>query len=350
MKDSLFFHPLMKPVYYRHHSFLQVTGLNLKVQYYIQQVIEWSVLGHRYTEKQIEDLNQEELSWETEGKKICKSHYDYLTLSNREDLLFHLSPKKGSLLSYYLSLIQNKIEISDYIMQMNTLLDKITLTYNLMNEEQSINLTYQMKPIQIRDINSTYIESFIVLKDINSLEFMSNADLVTEFIKILEVVLKQSEKYYLLKIENLITLLDEVEIKQVLNKIYYLSVKYQLQVINFTKNEHELLVNENSVNSILICGDVIEQLEDYLHVESYIQRNYPKIHEGCKYELLHHIQKISPYLLSKRGSYFVKEPTNQVIFVLLNQGMNFFDYSSLNTLQINKLEWNFLEDNLYKKL
>ena len=60
MKDSLFFHPLMKPVYYRHHSFLQVTGLNLKVQYYIQQVIEWSVLGHRYTEKQIEDLNQEE--------------------------------------------------------------------------------------------------------------------------------------------------------------------------------------------------------------------------------------------------------------------------------------------------
>lgn len=69
MKDSLFFHPLMKPVYYRHHSFLQVTGLNLKVQYYIQQVIEWSVLGHRYTEKQIEDLNQEELSWEKEGKK-----------------------------------------------------------------------------------------------------------------------------------------------------------------------------------------------------------------------------------------------------------------------------------------
>ena len=37
MKDSVFFHPLIKPVKYRHCSFLQITGLNLKVKYYIQQ-------------------------------------------------------------------------------------------------------------------------------------------------------------------------------------------------------------------------------------------------------------------------------------------------------------------------
>lgn len=349
MKDSVFFHPLIKPVKYRHRSFLQITGLNLKVKYYIQQVIEWSVLGHRYTEKQIEDLNQEEVRWSCKEKRISKLHYEYITLTNREDLLFHLSTKKGSLLSYYLNLIQNQIEISDYVMQINALLDRISLTYNLMNQDQNINLIYQMKPLQIRDINSIYLESFISLHEIQSLEFMSNGELFGEVIKILEVVLQQSEKCYLLKIENLISLLEEVQIQKVLNKVYNLCLHYQLEVINFAKNEHELLVNGNLIDSILVCGDMIEQLDEYLNLEDYIRRNYPKIYGNNKEELLTAIQRVSPYLLSKRGSYLVKEPEDQVLFVLLNQGMGFFDYSRLEFRKINALEWNFLEDNLYKK-
>lgn len=347
MKDSLFFHPLMKPIKYHHKLFLQITGLDLKTQFLIQQVIEWSILGHRYSEKQIEDLNQEEIKWICREKQIGKSHYEYITLTNRENLLFHLSPKKGSILSYYLNLIQNQIEISDYVMQVNSLLDKISLAYNQVNQNQNINVHYRMKPIQIRDINTTYLESFMNLNEVQSLEFMSNKELLDELLKILEIILQQSEKRYLLKVENLITILNDSQIQSVLSKLYDLSLRYQIEVINFAKNEYELLVNEALVDSILICGDSIEQLDDYISVDDYIRRNYPIEYNGNIKDLLMRIQRVSPYLFSKKGSYFVKEHIDQVFFVLLNQGMGYADYEVLQAEKINILEWNFLEDNLY---
>ena len=347
MKDSMFSHPLMKPIKYRHKGFLQITGLDLKAHYFIEQLIEWTTLGHRYTEKQIEDLNQEELKWVSKGKHINKLHYEYLDISNRDDLLFHLSTKKGSILSLYMNLLQNQTDISDYVLQINMLLDKITLVYNQMNLDKNINLNYQIKPIQIKDINSTYLEPFVYLNQIHSLEFMNNDELFEEVLKILEFILKQSEKLFLLKINNLGNLLDEKKLNYVLNRLYNLSLCYQIDVINIAKNNYELLMNEDIVDSIIVCGDRVEQLDDYISIKDYVIRNYPKIYDD-KENLLTRLQRVSPYLLSKKGSYYIGNHIDQIFFVLLNQGIGYFDYQYLKLDKINELEWNFLEDNLYK--
>lgn len=347
MKDSKFFHPLINPIEYDYKSFLQITGLNFRMHDLIEQLIEWTTMGHRYNERQIGDLNQVELKWISQGKLINKQYYEYLSICSRADLLFHLSPKKGSILSLYLSLIQNKVEISEHILQMNTILEKITFIYNQINVEKNINLNYQFRPIQIKDINSTYLESYISCNSIHSLEFMSNSDLFDEILKILEVILKQSEKVFLLKIKNLGNLLEEKKINQVLNRLHHFSLQYQLDIINIAKVHYELLINEELLDSLIICGDQVEQLEDYRSIKEYIIRNYPKIYDD-KIDLLIRLKRVIPYVLSQKGSYYIGDYIDQVFFVLLNQGMGYLEYQSLKIDKLNALEWKFLEDNLYK--
>ena len=57
MINYYFRHPLIKPIEFSSaDNFIQITGQNKKVQLYLKQISEWSVLGHRYTELQIESL------------------------------------------------------------------------------------------------------------------------------------------------------------------------------------------------------------------------------------------------------------------------------------------------------
>ena len=325
---------------------LQITGLNLRTHHFVEQLIEWTMLGHRYTEKQTEDLNQAELKWVCKGKQVSKLQYQYFTISSREDLLFHLSLKKGSILSRYMGIIQQQIDISDYVLKMNGLLEQIALVYQQINLDKNLNLSYQVKPIQIKEINSTYLEPLISLNQLQSLEFMSTDELFEEIIRILEVSLLQSEKPFLLKLNHLGKLLDGKKLQEILSRLYQLSVKYPLEIINIAQTSEELLMNEEVVESIIVCGERIEQLEDYASIKDYSTRNYPKIYDDD--QLLSRLQRIVPYLFTPKGSHYVSSYLDQVCFVLLNQGMGYFEYQSLEVEKVNTLEWNFLRNHLYK--
>ena len=60
MRDYSFKHPLMEVVELKGERFIQLTGRNRMSQLYLKQVIEYSVLGHRYNELEVESLGNKD--------------------------------------------------------------------------------------------------------------------------------------------------------------------------------------------------------------------------------------------------------------------------------------------------
>ena len=60
--------------------------------------------------------------------------------------------------------------------------------------------------------------------------------------------------------------------------------------------------------------------------------------------------KLDSIVIEKQGKIFtyVSSYLDRVCFVLLNQGMGYFEYQSLEVEKVNTLELNFLRNHLYK--
>lgn len=80
----------------------------------------------------------------------------------------------------------------------------------------------------------------------------------------------------------------------------------------------------------------------------YIERHYPTLFEWSEDELIRSLKRVIPYLLSKNGIHYVHQNRDLILFILLNEGICFYQYYSDGLWELSSLEMNFLREKLYK--
>lgn len=339
----------MKAIEFKTSNFTQITGQNKRTQLFLKQVIEWCVTGHRYTEMEIESLWNQELIWKIDGKEVKKNEYQYLKISTREDLIFHLSGKKGSLAATYFNLVNNNVDVIETIDKVNELLELISLSYKKINDQLHLNFDIQIKQLKLIDITQQLFEFSLIDDQVYCSEFIDSSILLEQFIKILSIILERTEFRYVLVIENISSLISYDQIENSLIEINDLSQKSQLIVFNFGILEDDLLIQPHLLESILICGDSQNEIcYDWNSLRNYLNRNYPCLFNIGDKELLEHFKSLIPYLLSHRGGKYIRTDQGLVLFILLNEGFYFYDYKVNRLTTMNTMEWEFLEEKLYK--
>lgn len=350
MINYYFRHPLIKPIEFSSaDNFIQITGQNKKVQLYLKQIIEWSVLGHRYTELQIESLLNQELLWMINDKVIGKNDYRFLRINNREDLIYHLSGKKGSLGATYFNLINNNVDVVHYIDKINDLLELISIEYKKQNEKYDLNYEIDIKRINLNDITQQYFTFSFMDNGVYCIDFIESEYLMRAFIKILSILINDTEINYLLYLEDLSKLVPIEKVELLLNDLHQLSRKGQLTIISFGSTSSDLLIKKDLLETILICGDSeCQPFYDWISIHNYLQCNYPCSFDIEDEKLLSYFKRIIPYLLSQDGQSYIPYDQSLVLFVLLNEGFYFHNYQQRYTPKLSRIEWNFLEEKLYK--
>ena len=349
MKNYSFKHPLMERVDHRGENFIQLTGCNRKAQVYLKQVLEFSVLGHRYNELEAESLGNQELIWYCDEKVIKKGEYHYIKIASREDLLYQLSGRKGSLLATFLEQVNDGVMVADYLAQINELLERVAIEYQRRCADYGLDYEFEIKPMTLSLLTQQHLIAYLSHYGVYSSEFMETNYLLEVFLKILNVLLERTATRYLICLEHLSQLISSEEIVRILKNLKQLSEDYDLMIVNIGREPDYLLVEKEDLEAILICGDQeCQSFYDWTSILEYIERHYPALFQWREEELLLTLKRVIPYLLSKEGVRHVHRQRDLVVFILLNEGFCFYQYHSDEIDELSPLEMNFLREKLYK--
>lgn len=349
MRDYSFKHPLMEVVELKGERFIQLTGRNRMSQLYLKQVIEYSVLGHRYNELEVESLGNQELIWTCDEKTIKKGDYHYIKIGSREDLLYQLSGRKGSMMATFLEQINEGVIVSDYLAQINEILERVAIEYQKRCGEYGLDCEFEVKPMTLSLLTQQHLTTYLSNQGLYCSEFMETEYLVGIFIKLVKVLLEQTATSYLICLERLSHLLSPHEVDSFLRKLKRWSDEYELMIINFGQEADDLLVEKDVLESLLICGDQeCQSFYDWTSILEYIERHYPTLFKWSDYELISSLKRVIPYLLSKEGIHYVHQNRDLILFILLNEGLCFYQYYSDEVCELSPLEMNFLREKLYK--
>ncbi len=245
--------------------------------------------------------------------------------------------------------MNNNVDVIETIDKVNELLELISLSYKKINDQLHLNFDIQVKQLKLIDITQQLFEFSLTHDQVYCSEFIDSSILLEQFIKILSIILERTEFRYVLVIENISSLISYDQIENSLIEIKDLSQKNQLIAFNFGILEDDLLIQPQLLESILICGDSQnESFYDWNSLRNYLNRNYPCLFNISDKELLEHFKSLIPYLLSRRGGKYIRTDQGLVLLILLNEGFYFYDYKVNRLTTMNTMEWEFLEEKLYK--
>ena len=309
--------------------FTQLCGTNFILKSFIVDAVSKYFGKGKYTESELELQD----CFRLDGEKVGRDYVDLIRIRDRDELLAILKLLKASLLSQF---INAKLSEMDYQYELEIIANSLEKIYTQLNlglerDVPEIRLDYT-----INEIFDMVMQSEVLGSEERKLYQLSNAELISAFLNLIQENERISPSKRIIIIENIDHLLDYHDYVECVEKSKKISNESDVYFIVTTSIEGYVYISEDTIKGINIINDVVYSLPAYDYLVEFLEKNYPclkkEIHRQLPVLLRSIIHKIA-----KKGNVINME--GLIILKLLNQSMCI---NNDKIEKLNKVENSFL--------
>lgn len=311
-------------------SITQLLGTRIDKKDFIIKSLEKYFSSSKYNEYEKHYRNNIRI----DDNVIGRHYFKLYKISKREDLLNEIKLSKASILYKYINDKLTKYSYQVQLDKLETKLDEIFQDINtdIFNDLNSIQLTFEQKTLF-----DMIPKSSIQCHDGRYLEELSNYELLTLYIDLIERMNHITPSKTLVVIENIDHMIDNKEYNQFLDRNKEICHQYDYYIIVTTSINSFVKVDDELIEGINIINDEIVALPEVERLEQFIKENYPITIQMKKEEIKHLITLIAQDIGKNNIEFSAK---GNILLKLINQSM------CLNTKTssiANNIENNFIK-------
>ncbi|MDD6401975.1 MAG: CRISPR-associated protein Csn2-St [Lachnospiraceae bacterium] len=309
----------------------QLCGQNVYKKNCIIDVISKYFSGEKYHE--YEEVRNDNIL--IDGNVIGRKNKICYRISNINDLIYEISINKNSILSKYIKIQLNDFDSQFELEQIDNILTKLfsKLNYDIANSIGDIELTYRLSALWDM-VQKTQVESI----DGNYIENKSAFQLLQIFINIIKNIQSTNPESMILIFENIDHIISKKEYRDIISLCDLLTKEYDISFVFSTSLDGYVFVSEEVIEGINVINDEIFSFPELVHIQQYVNDNYPCYIELKEDDLICLLEKIIHDIGRKN---YIMEDNELVVCKLINETLMISEHRKNNS---NKAERDFLND------
>lgn len=316
-------HPYKDNISLSFGQFTQIVGQDQQLKYYIWQILLWYFGGKKYNEEDLVLFEQNEPKILIDDTVVSRSEFSVIQISNINDLIEQMEYKKGTVAYDYIKKKITSVEIMEQIENINDNLDRISLLLNQKLNLQIDDIIYhsEAKYFNTDQLIQKSFSPYFGQKDKNiSFEFVDNKKKFLFFLSMVEAMVMNSDKKFLLVLRNMDDYLSYSEFVKCCEKMELLTNhSNSLYIVSFPSNEGYLHVTKEVLEEINIVSDYVDHFYSLEFMYERFINQYPINQIPDEQDFLTSLRKIGPYLFSSDILHMSLSIEDQVALKILNK-------------------------------
>lgn len=288
----------------------QLCGQNISKKDFIFKSLERYFSNYKYPENNNPFRDNVLIDDEIVGRK----YFQVINISKREQIISYINLSKQSLFLQYLNSILQDYNCQTELEAIAELLNSIFVQLNVKIKE--------LGPVKL-DYAETEIWDIIQKSDVvglsdQELDELSNVELISTLMEILEALMKSEPKNYLILFQNLDHYITKEEYKKIYERMEKLSFDYNVKFIISLSLDRYVVTSRENLQDICVYGDENFQFPSYDRFKHSIMNSYPIYQEIDDMQLLECIGNIVQEIGQKK---YLTALEDNVICKIINQSL-----------------------------
>ena len=341
-------HPYKDNITLSFGQFTQVVGQDQQLKYYIWQILLWYFGGKKYSEEDLVLFEQNEPKILIDDTMVSRSEFSVVQVSNINDLIEQMEYKKGTVAYDYIKKKINSIEIMEQIENINDNLDRISL---LLNQKLNLHIDDIIYHTEAKYFNMDQLiqKNFLPYfgqKDKNiSFEFVDNKKKFLFFLSMVEAMVMNGDKKFLLVLRNMDDYLSYNEFVKCCEKMELLTNhSNSLYIVSFPSNEGYLHVTKEVLEEINIVSDYVDHFYSLEFMYERFINQYPINQIPDEQDFLTSLRKVGPYLFSSDILHMSLSIEDKVALKILNKLYQYEMKTKFRIESVNPMLLKYLEE------
>ena len=341
-------HPYKDNISLSFGQFTQIVGQDQQLKYYIWQILLWYFGGKKYSEEDLVLFEQNEPKILIDDTMVSRSEFSVIQVSNINDLIEQMEYKKGTVAYDYIKRKINSIEIMEQIENINDNLDRISL---LLNQKLNLHIDDIIYHTEAKYFNMDQLiqKNFLPYfgqKDKNiSFEFVDNKKKFLFFLSMVEAMVMNGDKKFLLVLRNMDDYLSYNEFVKCCEKMELLTNhSNSLYIVSFPSNEGYLHVTKEVLEEINIVSDYVDHFYSLEFMYERFINQYPINQIPDEQDFLTSLRKVGPYLFSSDILHMSLSIEDKVALKILNKLYQYEMKTKFRIESVNPMLLKYLEE------
>ena len=341
-------HPYKDNISLSFDQFTQIVGQDQQLKYYIWQILLWYFGGKKYSEEDLVLFEQNEPKILIDDTMVSRSEFSVIQVSNINDLIEQMEYKKGTVAYDYIKKKINSIEIMEQIEKINDNLDRISL---LLNQKLNLHIDDIIYHTEAKYFNMDQLiqKNFLPYfgqKDKNiSFEFVDNKKKFLFFLSMVEAMVMNGDKKFLLVLRNMDDYLSYNEFVKCCEKMELLTNhSNSLYIVSFPSNEGYLHVTKEVLEEINIVSDYVDHFYSLEFMYERFINQYPINQIPDEQDFLTSLRKVGPYLFSSDILHMSLSIEDKVALKILNKLYQYEMKTKFRIESVNPMLLKYLEE------
>ena len=341
-------HPYKDNISLSFGQFTQIVGQDQQLKYFICQILLWYFGGKKYSEEDLVLFEQNEPKILIDDTMVSRSEFSIIQVSNINDLIEQMEYKKGTVAYDYIKRKINSIEIMEQIENINDNLDRISL---LLNQKLNLHIDDIIYHTEAKYFNMDQLiqKNFLPYfgqKDKNiSFEFVDNKKKFLFFLSMVEAMVMNGDKKFLLVLRNMDDYLSYNEFVKCCEKMELLTNhSNSLYIVSFPSNEGYLHVTKEVLEEINIVSDYVDHFYSLEFMYERFINQYPINQIPDEQDFLTSLRKVGPYLFSSDILHMSLSIEDKVALKILNKLYQYEMKTKFRIESVNPMLLKYLEE------
>ena len=341
-------HPYKDNISLSFGQFTQIVGQDQQLKYFICQILLWYFGGKKYSEEDLVLFEKNEPKILIDDTMVSRSEFSIIQVSNINDLIEQMEYKKGTVAYDYIKRKINSIEIMEQIENINDNLDRISL---LLNQKLNLHIDDIIYHTEAKYFNMDQLiqKNFLPYfgqKDKNiSFEFVDNKKKFLFFLSMVEAMVMNGDKKFLLVLRNMDDYLSYNEFVKCCEKMELLTNhSNSLYIVSFPSNEGYLHVTKEVLEEINIVSDYVDHFYSLEFMYERFINQYPINQIPDEQDFLTSLRKVGPYLFSSDILHMSLSIEDKVALKILNKLYQYEMKTKFRIESVNPMLLKYLEE------
>ena len=341
-------HPYKDNISLSFGQFTQIVGQDQQLKYFICQILLWYFGGKKYSEEDLVLFEQNEPKILIDDTMVSRSEFSIIQVSNINDLIEQMEYKKGTVAYDYIKRKINSIEIMEQIENINDNLDRISL---LLNQKLNLHIDDIIYHTEAKYFNMDQLiqKNFLPYfgqKDKNiSFEFVDNKKKFLFFLSMVEAMVMNGDKKFLLVLRNMDDYLSYNEFVKCCEKMELLTNhSNSVYIVSFPSNEGYLHVTKEVLEEINIVSDYVDHFYSLEFMYERFINQYPINQIPDEQDFLTSLRKVGPYLFSSDILHMSLSIEDKVALKILNKLYQYEMKTKFRIESVNPMLLKYLEE------
>lgn len=280
-------------------------------------------------------------------KQLKSKDTNFMFLEDNKSIYNQLSFTKGNLMYQELLEIQHEVDITRQMEILNNELINLEVILNEHLSQFSNSIGSSLGSLLFTDIlkNNLSLSYFTEKRDY-PLEMINSSELLDEYVKLLESMIKRDEEMIWLAIINPESFLEPHDFRYLFEELKRLSSETkQLKFFVFSNRSLELPYTSEDIGKTILLYDYYEQMPEYEIFEQSIERHYPDELKLSESEIVSSFYRIS-HLIGEEitGDSYISEK-DMVLLKVINNLLEINVCTETSVQTLSQLEKAFLKEN-----